>query len=78
MGDEILSSSAKTPLPSFACLLNNIFFAAQTCILAFQHYIVMLGTTVLITNSIVPFMGGKAVSSKLFLLMIIEVNVDRL
>lgn len=32
----------------------------QTCILAFQHYIVMLGTTVLITNSIVPFMGGKA------------------
>lgn len=31
----------------------------QTCILAFQHYIVMLGTSVLITNSIVPAMGGN-------------------
>lgn len=31
----------------------------QTCILAFQHYIVMLGTTVLIANSIVPVMGGS-------------------
>ncbi|KAL2895114.1 Nucleobase-ascorbate transporter 3 [Bienertia sinuspersici] len=32
----------------------------QTCILGFQHYIVMLGTTILITNSIVPAMGGNA------------------
>ncbi|KAJ8437679.1 hypothetical protein Cgig2_028617 [Carnegiea gigantea] len=31
----------------------------QTCILAFQHYIVMLGTTALIANSIVPVMGGS-------------------
>ncbi|KAK9748341.1 hypothetical protein RND81_02G050800 [Saponaria officinalis] len=32
----------------------------QTCILAFQHYIVMLGTTVLIASSVVPAMGGNA------------------
>ncbi|KAH9624639.1 hypothetical protein KSS87_000794 [Heliosperma pusillum] len=31
----------------------------QTCILAFQHYIVMLGTTVLIASVVVPLMGGN-------------------
>ncbi|KAL8172081.1 hypothetical protein V2J09_023885 [Rumex salicifolius] len=30
----------------------------QLCVLAFQHYIVMLGTAVLIANTIVPSMGG--------------------
>lgn len=29
--------------------------------LAFQHYIVMLGTTVLIANTLVPPMGGDPV-----------------
>ncbi|KFK32504.1 hypothetical protein AALP_AA6G251200 [Arabis alpina] len=30
----------------------------ETVVLAFQHYIVMLGTTVLIANTLVPQMGG--------------------
>ncbi|XP_011017252.1 PREDICTED: nucleobase-ascorbate transporter 3-like [Populus euphratica] len=30
----------------------------ETCLLAFEHYIVMLGTTVLIARNIVPRMGG--------------------
>ncbi|KAJ6404834.1 hypothetical protein OIU84_012914 [Salix udensis] len=30
----------------------------ETCLLAFQHYIVMLGTTVLIARYLVPQMGG--------------------
>lgn len=33
----------------------------ETVVLAFQHYIVMLGTTVLIANTLVPPMGGDAV-----------------
>lgn len=37
-------------------------FAAQTVILAFQHYIVMLGTTVMIATTLVPRMGGGPVS----------------
>uniref|UniRef100_A0A2C9U1T9 Nucleobase-ascorbate transporter 3 n=1 Tax=Manihot esculenta TaxID=3983 RepID=A0A2C9U1T9_MANES len=36
-------------------LLN---FAAETAFLAFQHYIVMLGTIVLIASNLVPRMGG--------------------
>ncbi|KAL8167137.1 hypothetical protein V2J09_008636 [Rumex salicifolius] len=32
--------------------------ATQLCILAFQHYIVMLGTAVSIANTSVPSMGG--------------------
>ncbi|XP_073263506.1 nucleobase-ascorbate transporter 3 isoform X2 [Populus alba] len=30
----------------------------ETCLLAFEHYIVMLGTTVLIARNLVPRMGG--------------------
>lgn len=32
----------------------------QTVVLAFQHYVVMLGTTVMIANLLVPQMGGGA------------------
>ncbi|CAH9078033.1 unnamed protein product [Cuscuta europaea] len=32
----------------------------QTLLLAFQHYVVMLGTTVMIVNILVPRMGGRA------------------
>lgn len=39
-------------------LLN---FAAETAFLAFQHYIVMLGTIVLIASNLVPRMGGDHV-----------------
>ncbi|XP_059453535.1 nucleobase-ascorbate transporter 3 [Corylus avellana] len=31
----------------------------ETCLLGFQHYVVMLGTTVLIANTLVPPMGGS-------------------
>lgn len=32
--------------------------AAEAILLGFQHYLVMLGTTVLIPSSLVPQMGG--------------------
>lgn len=35
--------------------------AAQTAILGFQHYIVMLGTAVMIASLVVPRMGGGPV-----------------
>ncbi|PPD74516.1 hypothetical protein GOBAR_DD28561 [Gossypium barbadense] len=37
---------------------NPTCFTAQALLLAFQHYIVNLGTTVLIASNIVPLMGG--------------------
>lgn len=37
--------------------------AAEAIILGFQHYIVMLGTTVLIASILVPLMGGGNVST---------------
>jgi xanthine/uracil permease len=43
-------------------LLINVNFTAETCLLGFQHYLVMLGTTVLIANTLVPRMGGSTVS----------------
>ncbi|GER36334.1 xanthine/uracil permease family protein [Striga asiatica] len=39
------------------CIHSNPSWV-QTAILAFQHYIVMLGTTVMIASSLVPRMGG--------------------
>lgn len=38
------------------------FLAAEALLLGFQHYIVMLGTTVLIASTLVPQMGGSHVS----------------
>lgn len=37
--------------------------AAEGIVLGFQHYIVMLGTTVIIPSILVPLMGGGDVSS---------------
>lgn len=37
--------------------------AAEAFILGFQHYLVMLGTTVIIATIIVPYMGGSNVST---------------
>lgn len=34
------------------------FTAAEAILLGFQHYIVMLGTTVIIPMALVPQMGG--------------------
>lgn len=36
-------------------------FAAEAILLGFQHYLVMLGTTVLIPTYLVPQMGGGKV-----------------
>ena len=38
------------------------FDAAEAILLGFQHYLVMLGTTVLIPTTLVPQMGGGHVS----------------
>lgn len=42
--------------------LNLSFPAAEAVILGFQHYIVMLGTSVIIPSALVPQMGGGNVS----------------
>lgn len=39
-------------------LIVVLYNAAEAVILAFQHYVVMLGTTVIIATAIVPLMGG--------------------
>ena len=38
--------------------------AAEAILLGFQHYLVMLGTTVLIPTALVPQMGGGNVCPK--------------
>ena len=41
--------------------LNPFFFfwnVAEGILLGFQHYLVMLGTTVIISSVLVPLMGG--------------------
>jgi len=38
---------------------------AEAILLGFQHYLVMLGTTVLIPSSLVPQMGGGNVSFRI-------------
>lgn len=57
----------------FSILVNYcmicIFTAAEAILLGFQHYLVMLGTTVLIPTSLVPQMGGGNVGFYLQLFM---------
>lgn len=38
--------------------MDLLFYVAEAVLLGFQHYLVMLGTTVLIPASLVPQMGG--------------------
>lgn len=38
--------------------LLTMFDAAEAILLGFQHYLVMLGTTVIIPTALVPQMGG--------------------
>jgi xanthine/uracil permease len=49
--------SRLTPSPLFVCN------AAEAVLLGFQHYLVMLGTTVIIPTALVPQMGGGNVRS---------------
>lgn len=46
----------------------QFFNAAEAIILGFQHYLVMLGTTVIISTIIVPQMGGGNASDTIYLL----------
>lgn len=39
-------------------LIFVTLIAAEAMILGFQHYLVMLGTTVIIPTTLVPLMGG--------------------
>lgn len=66
-GSHLPMGAAKGPVYPPQEQLTNLHYCIhsnpswhQTCILGFQHYVVMLGTSVLITNSIVPLMGGNA------------------
>lgn len=52
-------------------------FSAQTVLLAFQHYIVMLGSAVMIATILVPRMGGGPVSiTKAILIFVIKLMHD--
>ena len=42
--------------------IKQCCFAGETILLAFQNYILMLGTNVMIPSLIVPAMGGDNVS----------------
>lgn len=52
-------------LQSIAVLLTSLWMtciAVETILLAFQNYILMLGTSVMIPSMLVPAMGGSSVS----------------
>jgi xanthine/uracil permease len=53
-------------------LLLVILYAAEAMILGFQHFIVMLGTTVIIPSALVPQMGGGNVSLETYVLLIVD------
>jgi xanthine/uracil permease len=44
--------------------------AAEAILLGFQHYLVMLGTTVIIPTALVPQMGGNNVRIQLLLIQV--------
>ncbi|KDO69755.1 hypothetical protein CISIN_1g009582mg [Citrus sinensis] len=56
--DEPLPHPAKDQLPSISYCITSPPPWPEAILLGFQHYIVMLGTTVLIPTSLVPQMGG--------------------
>lgn len=43
---------------------NSLIVTAEAVMLAFQHYVVMLGTIVMLASFLVPQMGGDHVSSR--------------
>ncbi|ESR52995.1 nucleobase-ascorbate transporter 6 [Citrus sinensis] len=56
--DEPLPHPSKDQLPSISYCITSPPPWPEAILLGFQHYIVMLGTTVLIPTSLVPQMGG--------------------
>nr|XP_033513122.1 nucleobase-ascorbate transporter 4-like isoform X2 [Nicotiana tomentosiformis] len=57
-GDELVPHPVKDQLPGVDYCVNSNPSWAEAVILGFQHYLVMLGTTVIIPTIIVPQMGG--------------------
>ena len=64
-------------------LIFVTLIAAEAMILGFQHYLVMLGTTVIIPTTLVPLMGGGNVMTfrenflkldAFFLLLFIQIH----
>lgn len=53
------------------CFICVYIDAAEGIVQGFQHYIVMLGTTVIIPSILVPLMGGGDVSINISLILII-------
>lgn len=51
--------------------------AAEGIVQGFQHYIVMLGTTVIIPSILVSLMGGGDVSININLLLIITIFLSK-
>lgn len=47
---------------SLTPLVGTLYVAAEAILLGFQHFVVMLGTTVIIPSALVPQMGGGNVS----------------
>nr|XP_018629974.1 nucleobase-ascorbate transporter 4-like isoform X2 [Nicotiana tomentosiformis]XP_018629975.1 nucleobase-ascorbate transporter 4-like isoform X2 [Nicotiana tomentosiformis] len=56
--DELVPHPVKDQLPGVDYCVNSNPSWAEAIILGFQHYLVMLGTTVIIPTVIVPQMGG--------------------
>ncbi|XP_063950093.1 nucleobase-ascorbate transporter 7 isoform X2 [Daucus carota subsp. sativus] len=56
--DELVAHPAKDQLHGVDYCLNSNPSWPEAIILGFQHYLVMLGTTVIISTTVVPLMGG--------------------
>ncbi|KAL8121192.1 nucleobase-ascorbate transporter 6-like [Apium graveolens] len=56
--EELLPHPVKDQLPSIAYCITSPPPWPEAILLGFQHYLVMLGTTVLIPTTLVPQMGG--------------------
>lgn len=61
--DSSMSLLITMRAPNFL-ILWCILYAADAILLGFEHYLVMLGTTVIIPTALVPQMGGGNVRPK--------------
>ncbi|CAI9092852.1 OLC1v1028194C1 [Oldenlandia corymbosa var. corymbosa] len=57
--DELQSHPVKDQLPNVSYCITSPPPWPEAILLGFQHYLVMLGTTVLIPTALVPQMGGR-------------------
>uniref|UniRef100_A0A6N2M2F2 Nucleobase-ascorbate transporter 6 n=1 Tax=Salix viminalis TaxID=40686 RepID=A0A6N2M2F2_SALVM len=60
--EELQPHPAKDQLPNIAYCITSPPPWPEAILLGFQHYLVMLGTTVFIPTALVPQMGGRNVS----------------